>query len=306
MAEGIIGLAFGASGVVTLVNQCLTLYRHIDEARSFGENVWEQYVLFQHEYTRLNMWLKEMRDFHTRTHPQHERTLDLPAQPKSTVGFDTPNANELMHHILAQIVSILGFVKDLCEKYKVDQLEKSGNTGKLRKADVASISTGLATTVIVSAVASDGRLAASSLKKQQNEAFLKGSTGLLKRVLYGSRLWKESDKDEFQQLVKKFAHWNNCLQDFLPSTRKMLLDLISSSATLEGETDPSDLKRIQAAASTGLYESLARRAALRQANLEPSSSSSLKRDPKCFSEKEIGAILSLLRGVATFSNYDTR
>ena len=186
MAEGIVGLVFGVSGVFTLVDQCLTLYRHISEARNFGENVWQQYVLFQHESARFNSWQKEMRDFHTLTGSQRS----LSHQRPSNVGIDMPNADELIHNILAQVVAILEAVKKLCEKYKVDQLESPGHS-KLKKADVTSISTGLATTVIGSAVACDGRMTASSLKKQQNEAFLKENTGLFKRILYGAKLWKE-------------------------------------------------------------------------------------------------------------------
>jgi len=107
MAEGIVGLAFGVSGVFALVDQCLILYRHIDEARTFGENVWQQYVLFQHECARFNSWQKEMRDFHVVTRPS------LPNSSLST-GLETPNADDLMHNTLAQIISILEAVQSLC------------------------------------------------------------------------------------------------------------------------------------------------------------------------------------------------
>ncbi|KAF3910357.1 hypothetical protein ABW20_dc0100084 [Dactylellina cionopaga] len=293
------GLALGTSGAFALVNQCLTLYRHIQEAQSFGENVWTQYVLFQHERARLNSWYREMRDFHN-SQAAGQFSEQMRAF-NSTGDLDKPNTEEIMHHILAQILSVLGAIKILCEKYKVDKVEKSGNAGKSEGNSIPSISTGLSTTVIGSAIASDGKLAAYSLIKQQKEVLLRRNTGLFKRIMYGSKLWKESDKAELQQLVARFAQWNDCLQDFLPTTRRILLDLVSSSTILEGETDPSNLKRIHTAASTGLYESLARRAALRQANLESGLKPSFEQDIKCFDEKEIGEISSLLRGVATFS-----
>jgi len=298
MAEGFVGLAFSVSGVFTLVDHCLTLYRHIDEARDFGENVWQQYVLFQHECTRFHSWQKEMRDFHVLTTAQQPQ----PTQQRSfSTEMGLPSADEQMHNILTQIIVTLETVRTLCKKYKVDQAGQHGRT-TLKKADVTSISTGLATTIIGSAVASDGKMGASSIKKQQNEAFLKANTGLFKRIFYGAKLWKESDKEEFEKCVKDFAHWNNCLQDFFPSTRRMLLDLVSSSAILEMEQDPRNLKRIQAAASTGLYDSLARRAALRQENLEQEPKSSTKEDVDSLDEKEVRYTLSTLRGVVTFSN----
>ncbi|KAH8881909.1 hypothetical protein GQ53DRAFT_847967 [Thozetella sp. PMI_491] len=302
MAEGFVGLAFGVSGVFSLVDQCLNLYRHIHEAQDFGENVWEQYILFQHECIRFNSWQKEMRDFQTTTRTHRSRTSP---QSTFTPNLEAPNADQFMRHILAQIISILEAVKILGSKYKIDQLGTLGQAERLKKADVANISTGLATTVVAAALASDGKSRLPSVTKKQNESTLKGSTGLFKRILYGSKLWKDSDKEEFQQLVTKFAHWNQCLESFLPSTRTMLLDLISSSTLLEGEADPSDLRRIHAAASAGLYESLARRAALRQANLEPRLEISNKKDVTCVREEEISSILSLLRGVATFSDSDT-
>ncbi|KAF4944587.1 hypothetical protein FGADI_12584 [Fusarium gaditjirri] len=298
MAEGFVGLAFGVSGVFTVVDQCLTLYRHIDEARDFGENVWQQYVLFKHECTRFHSWQKEMRDFHVFTTAQQPQ----PTQQRSfSTEMGLPSADEQMHDILTQIIVTLETVRTLCKKYKVDQAGQHGRT-TLKKADVTSISTGLATTIIGSAVASDGKMGASSIKKQQNEAFLKANTGLFKRIFYGAKLWKEPDKEEFEKCVKDFAHWNNCLQDFFPSTRRMLLDLVSSSAILEMEQDPQNLKRIQAAASTGLYDSLARRAALRQENLDQEPKSSTKEDVDSLDEKEVGYTLSTLRGVVTFSN----
>lgn len=292
MAEGRVGLAFGVSGVFALVDQCLTLYRHISGALNFGENVWEQYVLFQHESARFNSWQKEIRDFHSLTDSR-----------PSKAQIDMPNADELMHSILAQIVAVLEAVRKLCEKYKVDQLETPANTS-MKKADV-SISTGLATTVIGSTVAYDGKLSAASLQKLQNEAFLRSNTSLFKRILYGAKLWKDTDKHEFVGLVKKFSHWNNCLQHFLPDSRKMLLDLVSSSAILETEKDPQDLTRIQAAASTGLYESLARRAALRRENLVPKPNPFSKKDIKCLDQKDIRDALPLPRGVVTFSDAST-
>jgi hypothetical protein len=301
MTEGFVSLAFGVSGVFTLVDQCLAIFRRIDEARNFGENVWQQYVLFQHECARFYSWQKEMRDFHVVTTAQQQQS---PQQGSFNKEMGLPSADEQMHNILAQIVVILETVKTLCEKYKVDQLGQTGHT-RLKKADVTNISTGLATTIIGSAVGSDGKMAVSSMTKQQNEAFLKNNTGLLKRMLYDAKLWKGSDKEEFKQLVKNFMHWNNCLQDLLPSTRRMLLDLVSSSAILETEKDPRDLKQIQAAASTGLYDSLARRAALRQENLEQEPKSSSKKDVKYLDEEEIRNTLSLLRGVVTFSNAST-
>ncbi|KAH8692515.1 hypothetical protein GQ44DRAFT_719799 [Phaeosphaeriaceae sp. PMI808] len=293
MAEGFVGLAFSVSGIFTLVKKCLSIYRHIDEAGGFGENVWEQYVLFQHECVRFTSWQKEMRDFHTTDSTQ------TPISPHTS--SEGPNADELMNDTLAQIMTTLQAVQQLCNKYKVDQLENPGHTAG--KMDVPSITTGVATTVIGSAVASDGKLAASSMRKQQNESFLKGRAGLFKRILYGAKLWKDSDKEDLQRLVSSFAHWNNCLENFLPSTRRMLLDLSSSSALLESEVDPSNLQKIHAAASTGLYESLARRAKLKQMNLGPSSGSSLKKAFKCLDEKDISSILLASRGVATFSDY---
>ncbi|KAF2680892.1 hypothetical protein K458DRAFT_489753 [Lentithecium fluviatile CBS 122367] len=291
MAEGFVGLAFGVSGVFTLVNRCLSIYRHIDEAGGFGENVLEQYVMFQHESARFNAWQKDMRDFHTKS--------STDATISSRMDPERPNADNLMHSILAQVVAILQTVQKLCDKYKVDQPKNPGH--RPEKADVPSISTGVATTAIGSAVASDGKMAVFSLKKQQKESSLKGRTGLLKRILYGATLWRESDKAELQQSIARFAYWNNCLQDFLPSTRGMLLDLSTSSALLEGELDPGNLRSIKAAASTGLYESLARRAKLRQMSLEPKPGPSLKKDTKCLDEKDINRILSVNKGVATFS-----
>jgi hypothetical protein len=107
------------------------------------------------------------------------------------------------------------------------------------------------------------------------------------------------------ELVKKFAHWNNCLQHFLPDSRRVLLDLVSSSAILETEKDPQDLTRIQAAASTGLYESLARRAALRRANLVPKPKPFSKKDIKCLDQQDIRDALPLPRGVVTFADANT-
>ena len=289
MAEGIVGLAFGVSGVFTLVDQCLTLYQHIDEARTFGENVWQQYVLFQHECARFTSWQKEMRDFHVVSRPS------LPSSSLST-GLETPNADDLMHNTLAQIVSILEAVQTLCKEYRVNELDRSGRA-KLKKADVADLSTGLATTVIGSAIASDGKLALSAQTKRQNESSLKKNTSLFKRIRYGTKLWKESDKESLQQLVTQFAHWNDCLQRFLPTTRRMLLDLVSSSTMLEGEVELSDLDCIRVAASTGLYESLARRVALKQVNLESSSGPSLKKGLECLGDIDIGSIMSLPRAV---------
>jgi hypothetical protein len=289
MAEGIVGLAFGVSGVFTLVDQCLTLYRHIDEARTFGENVWQQYVLFQHECVRFNSWQKEMRDFHVVTRPS------LSSSSIST-GLETPNADDLMHNTLAQIISILEAVQSLCKEYRVNELDHSGYT-KQKKASVADLSAGLATTVIGSAIASDGKLAISAQTKRQNEAFFKKNTGLFKRIRYSTKLWKESDKETLQKLVTQFAHWNDCLQRFLPTARRMLLDLVSSSILLEGEGEVSDLGRIQVAASTGLYESLARRVALKQANLESLPGPSLKKGLECLGDIDIGSIMSLPRAV---------
>jgi hypothetical protein len=296
MAEGIVGLVFGVSGVFTLVDQCLTLYRHIDEAQTFGENVWQQYVLFQHECARFNSWQKEMRDFHLVTRPS------LPSSSLST-GLETPNADDLMHNTLAQIISILEAVQSLCKEYRVNELDHSRYT-KLKKAGVADLSAGLATTVIGSAIASDGKLAISAQTKRQNEAFFKKNTGLFKRIRYSTKLWKESDKETLQKLVTQFAHWNDCLQRFLPTARRMLLDLVSSSTLLEGEGEVSDLGRIQVAASTGLYESLARRVALKQANLEFLPGPSLKKGLECLGNIDIGSIMSLPRAIIAVFGLD--
>jgi len=296
MAEGIVGLAFGVSGVFTLVDQCLTLYWHIDEAQSFGENVWQQYVLFQHECTRFHSWQKEMRDFHVVTRSSFS------ASPPST-GLEAPNADNLMYNTLAQIMSILEAVQSLCKEYRVNELDQSGYT-KLRKAGVADLSTGLATTVIGSAIASDGKLALSAQTKHQNESFFKKNTGLFKRIRYGTKLWKESDREKLQNLVTQFAHWNDCLERFLPTARRMLLDLVSSSTLLEGEGEVSDLGRIQVAASTGLYESLSRRVALKQANLGFVTGPSLKKGPECLGDIDIGSIISLPRAVIAVFGLD--
>jgi len=296
MAEGIVGLAFGVSGVFTLVDQCLTLYRHIDEARTFGENVWQQYVLFQHECARFNSWQKEMRDFHVVTRQS------MPSSQLST-GLEAPNADDLMHNTLAQIMSILEAVQSLCKEYRVNELDNSGHT-KLKKTGVTDLSAGLATTVIGSAIASDGKLAVSAQNKSQNEAFFKKNNGLFKRIRYNTKLWKDSDKETLQNLVTQFAHWNDCLQRFLPTARRMLLDLISSSTLLEGEGEVSDLGRIQAAASTGLYESLARRVALKQANLEFLPGPSLKKGLECLGDVDIGSIMSLPRAVIPIFGVD--
>jgi hypothetical protein len=293
MAEGHVGLAFGVSGVFAIIDQCLTIYRHINRAPNFGENVWQQYVLFQHESARFDSWQKEMRDFGTLTSSQQQFA-------RQHTQIDMPNADELMHSILAQVVGVLESVKKLCEKYMIYQLKNLGDTA-LKKPD-ADISTGLATTLIGSAIAYDGKLAASSLKKRQSEAFIKRNTSLFKRILYGATLWKDSDKHAFEMLVRKFTHWNDCLQHFLPDARRMMLDLASSSVILQTETEPEDLKEIQAAASYGLYESLARRAALKRENLSGDHKLSSKKDVKCLNEKEIRDVLSLSRGVVTFSD----
>jgi len=181
-------------------------------------------------------------------------------------------------------------------EYRVNELDHSGNT-KLKKAGVADLSAGLATTVIGSAIASDGKLAISAQTKRQNEAFFKKNTGLFKRIRYSTKLWKESDKETLQKLVTQFAHWNDCLQRFLPTARRMLLDLVSSSTLLEGEGEVLNLGRIQVAASTGLYESLARRVALKQANLEFLPGPSLKKGLDCLGDIDIGSIISLPRAV---------
>ncbi|CAM1502382.1 Fc.00g043660.m01.CDS01 [Cosmosporella sp. VM-42] len=109
MAESIVSLAFSVSGVFTLIEQCLALYRRIDDAQAFGENVWQQYVLFQHEYTRFEAWRKEMRDFHLQARGQ---SSPLP-QGRLHPGSETPNADDLMHNTLAQILSTLESVQKL-------------------------------------------------------------------------------------------------------------------------------------------------------------------------------------------------
>src|SRR5436190_15593067 len=116
--EGFVGLAFGVSGLFALFNQCLAVYRHIDQARYFGENVWQQYVMFEHQYLRFESWQHEVRWF--QTVPYADRS-QLPGSSLNAVAENLlpPAPEESLRNILAQILSILQAVQALCEKYRV-------------------------------------------------------------------------------------------------------------------------------------------------------------------------------------------
>jgi hypothetical protein len=201
-------------------------------------------------------------------------------------------------NILAQILSILRTVEELCQKYKVSDIAYSPLETKKMKGH--SIADALASTTIGGAIASDGKMAFGIHKKKMQEEYLQSQTSLVGRIKYGTQHWKDSDKSEFESLASRFSQWNDALDAYLPSHRKMMLELISSSRLLAGEDASTDLKRVQVAASRGLYESLSRRAELKGRVLSHNSPNEVKKPLEWISPDSGTWRVSQSRTFATF------
>jgi hypothetical protein len=266
--DGFISLAFGVSGVITLVQQAFLIYRHIDEARYFGQNVYQQYVMFQHQLFRFESWFNELQALNqARTQGlalQNQAPTSAPISlpPASTVNAP-PDPNQWLRNAISQIISILESVSKLCDKYKVEEASSS----KPIKHKNFTLQQGLLPSTIGAAVSSDGKMAFATQEKTIREGIIQERTGFLERVKYGTTLWKEADKDKFENLISKFKYWNEALELILPSPTKLLIDLISSVQLLSGEVDGPNLRLISNATS-GAYDNLSRRAALKFQNQE--------------------------------------
>jgi Prion-inhibition and propagation len=155
--DGFISLAFGVSGLFTLIEQALAVYRHLDEARYFGENVWQQYVMFEHQYFRFESWQREMQSFQTMSlSPEHGQRHTHSSVPGTDPKLGALGPSQQLRNIVAQIVSILKTVEGLCQKYKVSDIAHSPLETKKTKSH--SITDGLASTTIGGAIASDGKI----------------------------------------------------------------------------------------------------------------------------------------------------
>jgi hypothetical protein len=274
--DGFISLAFGVSGVVTLVQQAFSIYRYLDEARYFGENVYQHYVMFQHQVFRFQSWYNELQALNQ----AQERGLALQSQtptfapmsllPASSVTAP-PDPNQWLRNAVSQIVSILESVSNLCDKYKVEEAFHSDS--KPIKHKHFTLQQGIVPSTIGAAVSNDGKLAFATQEKIIREGIIQEKTAFLGRTKYGTTLWREADKDKFEDLVSQFKYWNEALELTLPSPTKLLVDLISSVQLLSGEVNSANLRLIGNATS-GIYDNLSRRAALKskiheQAQLTP-------------------------------------
>jgi hypothetical protein len=260
-----VGFAFGVSGLGTLVQQAFSIYRHIDETRYFGENVYQQYVMFQHQAYRFQNWYSELQAIdHAQARGivvQSQITSSPPIPLLSTsLAIIPPDPNQWLRNVISQIKSILEAVSELCDKYHIE--EASTPETKPRKIKNTTLRQGLLPSTIGAAVSSDGKMAFAAQEKIIREGIIQDKMGFLAKLKYGAILWKEADKDKFEGLISQFKCWNEALDSTLPRPTKVLIDLLSSVQLLSGEINGSNLRLIGDATSNA-YEDLSRRAALK-------------------------------------------
>jgi hypothetical protein len=255
-----VGFTFSVSGLVTLVQQALSIYRHIDETRYFGENVYQQHVMFQHQVYRFQNWYCELQAIdHARARGvtvQSQTTTSPPIPTLSASLAIPPDPNQWLRNVISQIKSILEAVGELCDKYHIK--EAFAPETRPRKMKNISLQQGLLPSTIGAAVSSDGKMAFAAQEKIIKEGIIQDKTSFLARLKYGAVLWKEADKSKFEDLISQFKYWNEALDLTIP----VLIDLLSSVRLLSGEFNGSNLRLIGNATS-GAYENLSKRAALR-------------------------------------------
>jgi hypothetical protein len=266
-----------ATGIITLTEKSLALYRAITAAKNFGSDAAQSVMMLRFEAFRYQEWSQE-----------NQNVVAIFAEPSASQSPFVQNSRfaglfgtkqlispvatyrETLCDCVTQIIEILQCIDKLLTKYNraFETREKPGGNSAI--GGVASIMVGPGSV--------QTQMQSSAKKYGHLKDALQSKTSFTRRVKYGIQTWDDADKDVLKDLVQRFKYWNDGIHSIAPPRKLYLQELRMASQVVGSASSPVQLEGVREAAAESNYESVSRSAALKRDIYEAMGDPELKKN----------------------------
>ncbi|KAK6519009.1 hypothetical protein TWF281_003699 [Arthrobotrys megalospora] len=198
----VVGVAFGAPGILPLVGKAIDIWKGLAEMKPFGSDIAETVAKFTMEFYRFDSWVRVVLS-----------SADGSEQSEECLPVGAP-----IEDAITSILTALAEVEKILQQYKLNpdaastELEPPIDTPPAEPAPPENTPNNTASTFSWSSISSFLR------ERKKVEDKLQNDTSLRKRLTYASKAWGVADKDSLEAKIKDLRYWNNRLQGLLPTT----------------------------------------------------------------------------------------
>ncbi|ETS76099.1 hypothetical protein PFICI_11486 [Pestalotiopsis fici W106-1] len=208
----------GLSGLISVVEKPLTIWKSLAEAKAFGADMTGIVAQLSMEYYRFFAWCRVSGALQENTgdaNPNLPSDAELSFNNNASLSLEAP-----IESAIARIIDILTEVTEISNKYRDSDTSSVNPTTRKPNTSVAHA---LSTVLPLVGAKHNSGLVSKLVQQRQAANVLQEKTSFRLRFTFGSKPWGESDKVALNEKVQKLCYWNDRLERIIPGTIRSTL-----------------------------------------------------------------------------------